>query len=318
MKLTSVIGVLLVPVLVLANADVKNVRLKNSGLVPTGGVARGSNPGHEIVGDRKISTEFTPSSDEYAKSISNSEEEDNGKQASNPLLMSVSMIIVSEIGDKTFLIAALMAMKLSRLAVFTALFAALLVMTVLSGIVGHALPLLIPQKYTQLLAGVLFVVFGYKLLREGLEMPKDVGVEEEMAEVEEEIAMNDINQRMDSQESGLLLPKLSSTQRVLKEVKNLFSFILSPIWVQVFVMTFLGEWGDRSQIATIAMAAGSEYWLVIAGAVIGHGICTGGAVIGGKLLATRISMRNVTLGGSIAFFIFAILYFYDAIAGNHE
>ena len=41
------------------------------------------------------------------------------------------------------------------------------------------------------------------------------------------------------------------------------TFVFTPVWIQVFVMTFLGEWGDRSQIATIAMAAGSEYWFVI-------------------------------------------------------
>ena len=75
-------------------------------------------------------------------------------------------------------------------------------------------------------------------------------------------------------------------------INNLFSLLLSPAWVQTFVMTFLGEWGDRSQIATVAMAAGSDYWWVTAGAVAGHGLCTAGAVIGGRAIAGRISMRN--------------------------
>jgi hypothetical protein len=75
-------------------------------------------------------------------------------------------------------------------------------------------------------------------------------------------------------------------------LNNLFSLLLSPAWVQTFVMTFLGEWGDRSQIATVAMAAGSDYWWVTAGAVIGHGLCTAGAVIGGRAIAGKISMRN--------------------------
>ena len=74
-------------------------------------------------------------------------------------------------------------------------------------------------------------------------------------------------------------------------------------------MTFLGEWGDRSQIATIAMAAGSEYWFVIFGAIIGHGLCTAAACIGGKYLAKKISMRNVTIGGAIAFLFFQFCIF---------
>lgn len=42
----------------------------------------------------------------------------------------------------------------------------------------------------------------------------------------------------------------------LKEgAHNFASLFLGPVFVQAFVLTFLGEWGDRSQIATIALAA---------------------------------------------------------------
>jgi len=50
------------------------------------------------------------------------------------------MIIISELGDKTFLIAALMAMRHPRGVVFSAAFASLLIMTVLSAALGHAVP----------------------------------------------------------------------------------------------------------------------------------------------------------------------------------
>ncbi|EMG50811.1 GDT1 GCR1-dependent translation factor 1 [Candida maltosa Xu316] len=249
------------------------------------------------------------------------EQEQQQEQQQSPdswhaFVMSTSMIIVSEIGDKTFLIAALMAMRNARLIVFTSAFSSLVVMTVLSGIVGHALPTLLSRRLTQFMASILFVVFGVKLLKEGMEMSKDVGVDEEMAEVEEEIASSKLNSQLDDIEGG------SSSNNSKKDVpfyvdignqvENLAAFVFTPVWIQVFIMTFLGEWGDRSQIATIAMAAGSDYWIVILGAIIGHGICTAGACIGGKMLAKKISMRNVTIGGAIAFFIFSIMYFYDA------
>lgn len=96
-------------------------------------------------------------------------------------------------------------------------------------------------------------------------------------------------------------------------MSNLCSYLLSPAWVQTFAMTFLGEWGDRSQIATIAMAAGQDYWWVTMGAVIGHGLCTGAAVLGGRAIAGRVSLRAVTLGGACAFFVFGILYLIEAI-----
>ena len=40
-------------------------------------------------------------------------------------------------------------------------------------------------------------------------------------------------------------------------VLNLLNLLFSPVFVQTFIMTFLGEWGDRSQIATITLAAAS-------------------------------------------------------------
>jgi len=99
----------------------------------------------------------------------------------------------------------------------------------------------------------------------------------------------------------------------MASINNLFSLLLSPAWVQTFVMTFLGEWGDRSQIATIAMAAGQDYWWVTAGALGGHAICTAAAVIGGKAIAGRVSLRTVTMGGAIAFLVFGMIYLFEAI-----
>lgn len=42
---------------------------------------------------------------------------------------------------------------------------------------------------------------------------------------------------------------------VSEGVKNLAQLLFSPIFIQAFVLTFLAEWGDRSQITTIALGA---------------------------------------------------------------
>ncbi|SCV03070.1 LAME_0H07470g1_1 [Lachancea meyersii CBS 8951] len=236
-------------------------------------------------------------------------------------LLSISMIGVSEIGDKTFLIAALMAMRYQRMLVFSASASALFLMTILSGLVGRTFTSLVPQRYTQFMAGILFLIFGYKLTLEGLAMSRDMGVEEELAEVEEEIAVRDFNKNMGHVESGGAPGNESSKnvflqnaalKSICNKVMDLVAYVFSPVWVQIFSMVFLGEFGDRSQISTIAMASGSDYWFVIFGAIVGHAICTGLAVIGGKMLASKISMRTVTLGGAFSFFIFAILYIREA------
>lgn len=246
------------------------------------------------------------------------------------LVFSFTMIIVSEIGDKTFLVAALMAMRHPRLVVFSAAFSALICMTVLSAVLGHAVPTLIPKGFTKFMAAILFLVFGAKMFKEGREMSPDEGVGEEMREVEAELEEKEHEQRRMGRRRSSVTPhsleagraggrpktrgagnrlpsppeSISSSssrgsspqprQRLndaFSGLSNLFSLLLSPAWVQTFVMTFLGEWGDRSQIATIAMAAGQDYWWVTIGASAGHGICTAAAVIGGRAIAGRVSMR---------------------------
>ncbi|KAI1501675.1 hypothetical protein F5X99DRAFT_196078 [Biscogniauxia marginata] len=288
-----------------------------------------------------------------SKSSSKAPVQDEGNegiiQPFHSFILSLTMILFSEVGDKTFLVAALMAMKHDRIVVFTAAFGALLVMTVLSAVLGHTVPALIPKRVTAFLAAGLFFIFGIKLLREGMAMDPNEGVTAEMQEVEmelqekEHIALKEGKRRSSitphALEMGLGRDRKSRSQSRFPTpprspsmsparspsprrgvmggfgvgLANLFSLLLSPAWVQTFIMTFLGEWGDRSQIATIAMAAGQDYWWVTLGAVLGHACCTGVAVIGGRAIAGKVSLKVVTVGGAIAFIAFGLIYFVEAL-----
>ena len=289
---------------------------------------------HPMPGSaQKDHLDVTKPDSKAAPKVESLEDESEGLiQPFHSFVLSCTMILFSEIGDKTFLIAALMAMKHDRLLVFSAAFSALFTMTILSAVLGHAVPTLIPKRFTNFLAAGLFLVFGARLLREGLGMRKDEGVAAEMQEVEMELQEKELLARQQGRRRSSISPYAlemglgrkstrksrsgsrirsplrspsSSPDRspspprstfpgVLGGLNNLLSLLLSPAWVQTFVMTFLGEWGDRSQIATIAMAAGQDYWWVTGGAVSGHAVCTGVAVIGGRALAGRVSLRAGT------------------------
>ncbi|CAG8436876.1 7618_t:CDS:2 [Ambispora gerdemannii] len=204
-------------------------------------------------------------------------------------VLSFLMIIVSEIGDKTFLIAAIMAMKHSRLLVFSAAFCALIVMSVLSATLGHVVPNLIPQIYTNYIAAVLFLFFGIKMVSEGWNMsPEEAN--QELEEVTAELKEKEEAQLMAAVEKGGV-PDVKSSGG-LEGLQNLCQLLFSPVFVQTFVLTFLGEWGDRSQIATIALAAAQNVYLVMFGTIMGHSMCTALAVIGGRMLAQKISLRT--------------------------
>ncbi|KAJ7236718.1 hypothetical protein B0H12DRAFT_1139875 [Mycena haematopus] len=230
------------------------------------------------------------------------------------LMNSFFMIIVSEIGDKTFLIAAILAMRHPRIVVFGGAFGSLVVMSLLSAEMGHILPTLIPKKWTQAAAAGLFLVFGAKMLMEGRAMqPGNDKIREEMKEAEEEIEGDDAVHESNGGTVAERSPRPATKPRTLMEgARNFCSFFLGPVFVQAFVLTFLGEWGDRSQIATIALGAAHNVYLVTVGTVIGHSCCTALAVMGGRYVSTKISVKHITLGGAALFLIFGVIYTYEA------
>uniref|UniRef100_A0A7S1CD49 GDT1 family protein n=1 Tax=Bicosoecida sp. CB-2014 TaxID=1486930 RepID=A0A7S1CD49_9STRA len=199
---------------------------------------------------------------------------------------SVIMIIVTELGDKTFFIAAILAMQYDRAPVFGGAIGALALMTALSAAIGWALPAILPKTYTHYAAVALFAYFGAKLLKEAREM-KDGEPNEELEEAERELGVKD-----EDVENGKIRSAIKKTAWA--------------VFTQTFTLTFLAEWGDRSQIATIALATAKDPMGVTLGGTIGHSLCTGLAVLGGKMLSSRISERTVLIAGGVLFCLFAL------------
>lgn len=212
-------------------------------------------------------------------------------------LASFSVILVSEIGDKTFFIAAIMSMKHSRLMVFTGAISALALMTVLSVFFGWVVTV-IPRVYTYYISTALFAIFGLKMLREGCKMSPNEGLEE-FEEVQSDLLRRD----EEFEKEVLIAPDVEKGYTF--RAKGSALLVASHIIIQAFSLTFLAEWGDRSQLATIILAARENVYGITLGGILGHSLCTGLAVIGGRFVAQRISVRTVTIIGGVVFLIFA-------------
>jgi putative Ca2+/H+ antiporter (TMEM165/GDT1 family) len=115
---------------------------------------------------------------------------------------------------------------------------------------------------------------------------------------------SELSKKDDDHEDGADVEAGEGAKETKKE-KGLLQLFFSPVYITCFTMTFLAEWGDRSQIATIALAAAKDPFGVTVGGILGHSCCTGVAVVGGKLLASRISERTVILAGGVLFLLFA-------------
>ncbi|CAL8118142.1 unnamed protein product [Orchesella dallaii] len=228
------------------------------------------------------------------------------------LISSFSMIVVSELGDKTFFIAAIMAMRHSRLIVFAGAISALGLMTVISALFGGYVTTLIPRFYTYYISTALFAIFGLKMLYDGFKMGEDEGAEE-MEEVQQDLRQREENENtpLTSSISSASVNKLNSSEakpsKIYARARRFLYSIFSRVYLQSLTMTFLAEWGDRSQLATVVLAAREDIWGTCVGGVVGHAICTGLAVVGGRIIAQRISVKTVTIIGGFVFLGFAIV-----------
>ncbi|CAJ1360207.1 unnamed protein product [Effrenium voratum] len=212
------------------------------------------------------------------------------------IVQAFALTFVSEIGDKTFFIAAILAAGGGgnsessygqKVLTFVGAIGALAVMTFIAVSIGqvfHAVPDaaggLPLDDYASILA---FGYFGVKLLTDASTMPDDGSI---LAEEREE-AEEAINSGLPEWVTSLAIP---------------------AVVVQAFVLVFAAEIGDRSFISAAALSAqgGPEGAVaVFIGAIAAHGIATLLAVALGELISTYVSEKTLTYVGGTLFLIFA-------------
>jgi len=189
------------------------------------------------------------------------------------------LITISELGDKTFFIAVILSMRHPRHLVLAGVVGALAAMTLLSVAIGQVIAFL-PKVYTHYAAVGLFLLFGIKLLYEASRMTVAT-TDEVVGEAKNAIEVSEKN--LKGRTSGW------------------------AILLESFILTFLAEWGDRTQIATVTLAAANNAVGVTLGAILGHTLCALIAVLGGSLIAGKVSERAVTMMGGVLFLVFGVV-----------
>jgi len=200
---------------------------------------------------------------------------------------SLTAITLAELGDKTFFMALILAARHRGRDVFLGAFGALAAVTLISLGLGYGLRELLPPTVVPWLAAVLFLGFGVKLLIDAQRMGAQ-GAEEEEKEAERTVAEAESRRR------------ISSTGAV--------------IW-ESFVLVFLAELGDRTQLTTIVLAAAPAFTFagLLAGTLLGHALVTWLAVGAGKWIGGRISEQLLyRLSGGL-FLVFGLFSLQQAL-----
>ncbi|KAA8497132.1 GDT1-like protein 2, chloroplastic [Porphyridium purpureum] len=206
------------------------------------------------------------------------------------------LVLSSEIGDKTFFISALLSLKYAKRLVLVGTLGALSLMTLISvgiGQVFHALPSSLNTSIPldDYAAVALLVWFGIDNIRSGLAMGKD-DADGEKRDAEEAIA------EAESEKSKGSRPGWIQALSRSEDIK---------IIVETFTLIFLAEWGDKSMLTTIALAAAKSPLGVVLGGISGHAIASIIAVVGGSFLSEYLTERNARLIGGVLFLVFAVL-----------
>ncbi|TKY70992.1 GDT protein 1 [Spatholobus suberectus] len=206
------------------------------------------------------------------------------------------LIFFSELGDKTFFIAALLAARNSAGVVFIGTFGALAAMTLICVVLGrtfHYVDEILPFRFGEtdlpiddIAAVCLLVYFGVSTL---LDASSNDGQKSDEEQKEAELAVSEFS---------------GNGAGILSAASTL---------VSTFLLVFVAEWGDKSFFSTIALAAASSPLGVIAGALAGHGVATLLAVLGGSLLGTFLSEKVIAYIGGVLFLVFAAVTLFEIV-----
>merc|ERR1711971_540462 len=127
----------------------------------------------------------------------------------------------------------------SRRVVFTGAYTALVIMTILSTGLGLVLPNLISRDTVRHFAVILYTCFGCRLIWIATRGDTEE-IEEEIKDVEAQLHGDDDSEK--------------DANKTVTTMKRLLSGVANPVFLEALVFTFVAEWGDRSQLATIALA----------------------------------------------------------------
>lgn len=194
----------------------------------------------------------------------------------------LATVLVSEMGDKTFFLTMILAMRKSRRLALLASQSALWIMMLIStsiGVMLRRLTLTVGDAVIMRVgAAVLMIFFG---LQSFWELSSGDSDEE-----------GDDKGDAHTQIEGVLT-------KAKKKKKSKFLDIF-----RFAVLIFLAEWGDRSMLATITLATTKSPFGVLIGGCCGHLVAGTLAVVAGHFLEEHVSDRKVKIMGGTLFILF--------------
>lgn len=235
---------------------------------------------------------------------------DVNQDSSHAFLVSLTMVSMAEIFDKTWFVAFVMGMRYDKCIVFWSCFLGLVVHVFIAAAFGIAFMHVLSPRTLNLLAAGLYTVFailyGYDWYTS--ESDSDM-IEAGKDEIAAEFADTE---RAPDAGFGTLSPKSPRLMKPIQKAQEAFT-----IFWQCFVMVFIAEWGDRTQIAMIGIHATLPLIPVMIGSTVAFGLLTLSAVLLGKFLGDKTLSESTVKGVcALSFAVFAVIAVHDSMIVN--
>lgn len=191
------------------------------------------------------------------------------------LALTFGAIFVVELPDKTFLATLVLSTRYRPILVWIGVGLAFAVQTTVAVLLGHAASFL-PDELVRGVAAAMFLVGAVLLLREARSAQDDDG---------EEVAAT------------------------ATEAHGLKAVLAS------FLVLFAAEWGDLSQLLTIALVARYEAPVsVFVGALAALLTVSGLAVVAGRWLSAKVPLHRLMYGGSAVCLVLGVVTVVELVA----
>ena len=228
---------------------------------------------------------------------------------------SFSFVFVTDLTDKSVFLIILLSQKIPTLILFIISLFSVLLMNYLSILVGCYITKLISLVYLEIIACILFITFGILSIIESQKKENQVKDLMEKTKKELNYSENDDYQLMSEDietnyESNTEL-KYPSTLRTNSNISNINVInennnneINTGLIIAIIIMLCLSDFGDKSQITVMTMAAIYDFYGILIGSTLALVGTVTIAILFGTWICDKISTKLLFLIGGILFLIF--------------
>ena len=228
---------------------------------------------------------------------------------------SFSFVFVTDLTDKSVFLIILLSQKIPTLILFIISLFSVLLMNYLSILVGCYITKLISLVYLEIIACILFITFGILSIIESRKKENQIKDLMEKTKKELNYSENDDYQLMSEDietnyESNSEL-KYPSTLRTNSNISNINVInennnngINTGLIIAIIIMLCLSDFGDKSQITVMTMAAIYDLYGILIGSTLALVGTVTIAVLFGTWICDKISTKLLFLIGGILFLIF--------------